>query len=113
MDEQTKVTTVQMLVGEDPTATNEVCSVYLSVAAEKMLRRLYPFDTTQTEVPAEYAMTQCELAARLIQRRGAEGEIAHHENGINRSYGSVNDEDILSRLTPYAQLATKQTEATE
>ena len=37
----------------------------------------------------------------MIARRGGEGEISHSENGISRTYGSVDDEDILGRLTPY------------
>ena len=113
MDEQTKVTTVQTLLGNDPTATSEVCSVYLSLAGDKILRRLYPFDSTKTAIPNEYAMTQCELAVRLFLKRGAEGERVHNENGINRTYGSVGDEDILSRVTPFAKLANEQNGASE
>lgn len=40
----------------------------------------------------------------MIARRGGEGEIAHNENGINRSYGTVNDEDILNRITPFVKV---------
>jgi len=94
------VTTTQALIG-DANATEDIVNVYLDLAARKMLDRLYPFDSTQTAIPEAYQMDQCELAARLYLRRGAEGEISHNENGINRTYGSVSDEDILSRLTPY------------
>lgn len=112
MDENTQIETMQILLDNDPSATSEVCSVYLSVAAEMMLKRLYPFDPTQTEIPNQYSMTQCELAVRLFLKRGAEGETSHNENGINRTYWSVNDEDILARLTPYAKIAVKNTEET-
>ena len=31
-------------------------------------------------------------------------EINHEENGVNRQYASVDDEDILRRLTPFVKL---------
>lgn len=106
MTEAEMIALVQSLIGDDMAAsvTTDVISVYLDLAAQKMLVRIYPFDATQTDIPTVYQTTQCELASRLILRRGAEGETAHNENGINRTYGSVDDEDILSRLTPYAKV---------
>ena len=106
MTEAEMIAAVQNLIGADMAANMSVSaiSLYLELAAQKMLVRIYPFDTTQTAIPAQYLPSQCELAARLILRRGAEGESQHNENGINRTYGSVDDEDILSRLTPYAKV---------
>ena len=98
------ILTVKTLVGNDAEATDDVVSLYLSVALNKMVARLYPFDDAATTIPDKYQMTQCELAARLFLRRGGEGEKSHNENGINRTYGSVDDEDILARLTPYAKI---------
>ena len=72
------------------TMTDEVDEVllntYLSIGAHKVCRRAYPFDLTQTVVPAQYEMNQIEIAAYLINKRGAEGELSHSENGISRSY---------------------------
>jgi hypothetical protein len=72
----------------------------------KMLERLYPYDTEkgESDIPARYDTIQCELASRLFLRRGSEGETTHEENGVNRSYGSVDDSDILQRLTPFAKV---------
>ncbi len=93
---------VQTIV-DDNRATDEVVAVYLSLAKERMMDRLYPFGRgTQTDIPAEYQSLQCELAARLYLRRGGEGEIVHIENGVHRHYHSVSDEDLLQRLTPNA-----------
>lgn len=64
----------------------EVLSTYLEIAGQKILRKAYPYDDTQTEVPAKYHYTQLEVAAYLLNKRGAEGETAHSENGISRSY---------------------------
>lgn len=106
MTEAEKITMVKGLLGNDATATDEVLTVYLRIACAKMLERLWPYDTTKTEsdIPERYDVTQCELAARLFLRKGGEGELSHEENGINRSFASVDDDDILKRLTPYAKV---------
>lgn len=106
MTESEKKTMVKVLVENDPVATDEVVSVYLRLAKNTMLERLYPFvpDKSEVELPLSYETLQCELAARYFLRRGSQGETNHEENGINRTYGSVDDEDILRRLTPYAKV---------
>lgn len=106
MTQEDKVAMVQTLVGSDPDATGELIETYLRLACFKMLERLYPFNTEKWEgdIPARYDTLQCELGARLFLRKGGEGEISHEENGVNRTWGSVDDEDILSRLTPYAKV---------
>ena len=104
MTDAEKVTMVQTLVESDPGATDDVVSVYLNLACNAMLERLYPYDSDRTEIPSRYDTIECELAARYFLRRGGQGEINHEENGVNRQYGSVDDEDILKRLTPYAKV---------
>jgi hypothetical protein len=86
----------------DINVTDEQITSYLTVSASRILERLYPFGSYVTEVPDQHAVTQCELAVRMIARRGGEGEIDHSENGVSRKYATVNDEDILRRITPYA-----------
>lgn len=97
------IATTLTLIG-DSTIDSSIITVYLSLASKRILQRLYPFDSTQTTLPSEYEYMQCELASRMYLRRGAEGEMAHSENGISRSYGTVNDEDILSQIVPFVQV---------
>ena len=106
MTDSEKITTVRTLVENDPMATDDVIVVYLKSARSAMLKRLYPLhpDRMDEELPDYYAMDQCELAARYFLRRGTQGETNHEENGVNRTYASVNDEDILQRLTPFAKV---------
>lgn len=100
MTESDKIALVQTIV-DDERASAEIVSTYLALAKDKMMDRLYPFGVgTQTDIPAQYQSLQCELAARMYLRRGGEGEIVHIENGVHRHYHSVNDEDLLARLTP-------------
>ena len=106
MDGSAKTTMVRVLVENDPEATDATIAVYLNLACSAMLERLYPYDATKTseDLPERYDITQCELAARYFLRRGGQGEINHEENGVNRQYASVDDADILQRLTPFAKL---------
>ena len=101
-----KIAMVKTLVENDSEATDAVVTVYLTLASNTMIERLYPYDDSKTasDVPERYDTIQCELAARYFLRRGGQGEISHEENGVNRTYGSVDDEDILKRLTPFAKV---------
>ena len=101
-----KIATVKTLVESDTEATDAVVAVCLNLAANAMVERIFPHhsDKTADDIPVRYDMTQCELAARYFLRRGGQGEINHEENGINRQYATVDDEDILKRLTPYAKV---------
>ena len=106
MTDAQKTAMVKTLVENDPIATDEVVAVYLNLACNAMLERLYPFDSEKeaADLPVRYDEIQCELAARYFLRRGGQGEINHEENGVNRQYDSVDDSDILNRLTPFARV---------
>lgn len=75
--------TLSALTGE---TNSEILSTFLKIAADKVLRRAYPFDDSVTEVPKKYESVQLQIAAYLLNKRGAEGELTHAENGISRSY---------------------------
>lgn len=108
MSETEAIQIVQTLVENDPSATDALVSVYLQDAKAAILRRLYPFGGYENAaIPPVYELLWCKLAARYFLRRGAEGEIVHEENGINRQYGSVGDEDLLREVTPYVWVAGK------
>jgi len=99
-----KITMVKTLSGETTDAT---VGVYLSLAENAVLNRLYEAYTALPDgatVPARYEIIQCQLAARYLDRRGAEGEKVHNENGISRTYDSVDDSDLLGRVTPLCEV---------
>lgn len=80
-----------------------VLSTYLTLAGEAIINRLYPYanDDTELRVPRKYQGLQVEIAAYLLNKRGAEGQIQHIENGIHRNYGSADiPDDMLSRIVP-------------
>ena len=99
MTQTEKLTLLRAMVGESD--TEEVLLAYLNIAGNKILNRAYPYGTEETEVPVRYDFLQCEIAAYLLNKRGAEGQTAHSENGINRSYESADvPESLLGAITP-------------
>lgn len=104
METSAKITTVKTLVN-DSTLTDEFVTVYLNKAESAIRNRMYPFGLPLQNgqeitfvVPAKYEMLQCELACNYILKRGGEGEIKHDENGISRTYDSVNEEKLLMEV---------------
>lgn len=76
-------------------------SAYLDIAKREILNRLYPYSDGTEELPAKYVTRQITIAAYLLNKRGAEGETVHLENGIHRHYGFGNiPDDYLSDITP-------------
>lgn len=89
----------------DSHTTEAKMLAYLAKAERVIIRRLDPLGAVGvTAVPAQYDVLQCELAARYSFRAGGEGEVSHNENGVNRTYGSVNDEDLLREIMPYVKV---------
>lgn len=97
---------LKAMLGISGTADDELLLVYLANAEGIVLDRLYPFAIPENAtVPARYKRVLLLVAEYLWQKRGAEGERAHNENGINRNYerGYV-PETLLSNITPYAKV---------
>ena len=104
MTEVEKVSMLRVMVGQPNEGdwSDEVLTSYLAIAGRKILNRAYPYDDTITEVPRRYGYLQCDIAAYLLNKRGAEGEVSHSENGISRSYSSADiPEAMLSEIVPH------------
>ena len=85
--------------------SDEVLTSYLTIAGQKILNRAYPYDDTVEEVPRRYDVIQCEIAAYLLNKRGAEGEVSHSENGISRTYENADvPESMLRDVIPHCGL---------
>ena len=82
------------------TSENELFDDCLRRAKSRILNRRFPYGTELTEVEAVYDELQIELAICIYNKRGAEGESSHGENGVNRSYRS--EDEILKDITPFA-----------
>jgi hypothetical protein len=99
MTQVEKLQLLKAMVGESD--TEEVLLTYLNVAGSKIVNRAYPYDPDVTEVPRRYEFLQCEIAAYLLNKRGAEGQISHSENGISRTYTNADvPAEMLRAVTP-------------
>ena len=94
-----KLTTVRAMT--DQQFEPPIVQIYLDIAERKVIQRAYPYDTTANKVPDRYAMLQCEIAVYMLNRRGSEGQTAHSEPGVSRSYESADiPESLLSHIVP-------------
>lgn len=90
---------VKALSGE---SDDNLVLAFLTLAGNKICRRAFPFDHSITEVPEQYKHLQIEGAIYLLNRRGAEGQTSHSENGISRVYESADlPATLLSEIIPY------------
>ena len=75
----------------------------LESAKAVILSRRFPFGEQPIEIEDKYKDLQIRIAVEMFNKRGAEGETAHSENGVSRSYASANvSEDLLKEITPKA-----------
>ncbi len=94
---------VKLMLGDD--RYDDLIPTYLSIAKSAITARLYPMDKGKTwdDVPERYGCNACYIAVHLINKRGAEGEESHEENGTKRSY-TANEvpKSLLADIVPFA-----------
>lgn len=100
MTNEEKIKIVKTMIDTDD--ADEVLSTYLLLAGRKIISRAFPYDADVTEVPTRYELNQCEIAVYLLNKRGAEGQTSHSENGISRSYENADvPSSMLKSIVPY------------
>lgn len=80
---------------------------FLASAKRRILNRMYPYaqNYSDLKVPEKYQSIQIEVAAFLMNKRGAEGEVQHNENGVSRTYGGADvPPSMLAEITPMCAL---------
>jgi hypothetical protein len=105
MDESRKIVMLKHMLDDDGTP-EDVLLAYLDIAGQRILNRMYPYkeDYTGLEVPDRFAIVQLNVAVYLLNKRGAEGQVQHIENGVHRNYGSSDvPEEMLKDVYPFAQ----------
>lgn len=98
MTEVEKLSLLRVMVGQPADSENwsdDVLTSYLQIAGQKIINRAYPYDDTVTEVPRRYGVLQCDIAKYLLNKRGADGETAHSENGVDRTYENADVPESL------------------
>ena len=72
-------------------------------AKHAILSRRFPYGDYPDEVEDRYKDLQYRLAIEIYNRQGSEGETAHSENGISRTYdGAWASNQLLNEIVPFA-----------
>lgn len=101
MTNEEKIKRLAVLISPD-TADSELLAILVEQAEGIVLNRRYPFGPPEgATVPTQYEHIQLQIAVELFSKMGAEGQTAHNENGINRSYESADvSPSLLKRILP-------------
>jgi hypothetical protein len=101
MTNEEKITRLAVLISPD-TASDELLFVLIEQAEGIVLNKRYPFGVPENAVvPPMYEHIQLQIAVELFSKMGAEGQTAHGENGISRSYESADvSPSLLRRIIP-------------
>lgn len=101
MDNQEKLTRLAVLISPD-TASDNLLSFLLEQAEGIVLNRRYPFGPPDgAVVEKRFEHVQLQIAVELYSKMGAEGQTAHDENGIKRTYEAADvSPSTLNRIMP-------------
>lgn len=98
MTDEQKIAMLKSLTGE---ANSDILSVYLTLAKCELIRKIYPYGNGTEEIPPKYDGLHIQATEYMLNKRGAEGEIQHSENGLTRSYESGGlPKSILEQIVP-------------
>lgn len=100
MTDAEKIVLVKAMTDE---TDEDVISAFLSLAGDAIYNYTDPFQTSEKDdVLTKYGGVQAKAAAYYLNKRGADGQSSHSENGISRTYenGDLPD-SLLREITPY------------
>ena len=73
----------------------------LESAKAVILSRRFPFSEYPADIEERYKDLQIRIAVEMYNKRGAEGQTEHSENGVSRTYASASvSEELLREITP-------------
>lgn len=93
---------LKLRTGEPDEAILEDC---LESAKAAIMSRRFPYQEWPDELESRYLDLQFRCALDLYNRAGAEGQLVHNENSINRTWeSSWISESLLREVTPVAKV---------
>ena len=103
MNQTEKMERLKIMLKPD-TVSDEELTALLEITKGAILNRRYPSGySDKTEVPVKYEHIQLQACVQLFNKKGAEGQSAHSENGISRTYESGDiSYSLLSQVLPMA-----------
>lgn len=87
-----------------PDITYDEAIDYLDWAKEIVLAKRFPFGySEEQEIEPQYKSVQLRIAVDLYNKRGAEGQSEHTENGVKRVY--KDESYLLNSIIPKAKVS--------
>lgn len=104
MTDVEKLAILRKMLDDSDTTSDEIANTYLAAAEKAVINLVYPFgDVSEKTMPERYEYEQIEIAAYMLNKRGAEGETAHTEGGTSRTFETGDIPISLRvRITAYA-----------
>ena len=104
MTDEEKLATLRNMLDEGDTVSDAIANTYLAAAEKAVINLAYPFgDVSEKTMPERYEYEQIEIAAYMLNKRGAEGETAHTEGGTSRTFETGDIPiSLRARITAYA-----------
>ena len=101
MTDSEKLILVEAMTDE---TSESVISAFLSMAGDAICNHVDPYGASDREkLLARYGSVQCRAAAYYLNKRGWDGQTAHGENGVSRSFEAADlPPSLLAELTPIA-----------
>ena len=99
----TQLERLKQLIGS-PSESDVVLEFYLENAKDIICDIRFSIDVEQ-----KYLTQQIKIALELYNKRGAEGQASHGENGIMRTYEKADvSPSLLAQITPIAKTPFSQ-----
>lgn len=101
MTNEQKIEKLQVLISPD-TADNTLLVYLLEQAEGIILNRRYPFGPPEgASLSPLHEQIQIRIALELFAKMGAEGQVAHQENGVYRTYEAADvSPSLLKHIIP-------------
>ena len=96
---------IALLKSETDETDEDILSAYLEPVVKDICETKINGDGEEVPVytmPKKYEVNQVMIAAYMLNKRGAQGELHHSENGTLRIYGSEHiPNDLLNDIPPH------------
>lgn len=101
MSNEEKIERLAVLISPD-VATDDLLLFLLEQAEGIVLNRRYPFGAPEgATLSPLHEQIQIRIALELYSKMGAEGQVAHSENGVSRTYEAADvSPSLLRQIVP-------------
>ncbi len=103
MTDGEKLAKLRLMLDEGDDTSDAIANAYLAAAEKAVTNLAFPYGNGTEVMPEKYEYEQIEIAAYMLNKRGAEGETAHTEGGTSRTFETGDIPiSLRARITAYA-----------